>query len=136
MKQNKEDKIEVSFTLYISGRNSADVCPIKPDNSPHLKFLMDSLQDTLYIEEDLATSFVEVSSMNELLIALDCFTKKDVTLSISSMVKHGSFSATACLDDVTHAWTRTSINNEVSVSQGIQQIVAICQAMSKTQQGL
>ena len=122
------------FTLCVHGHDHCQVSPIKRDESPHLKFLMDALDQSLYIDEDLASAAVEIKSIEQLQIALEYYAGKSVQLQLTAEVTDGNHETMAILSHKPNATSRVNMREKISIEQATKQIIAICQSITNKQQ--
>lgn len=123
--------MKASFTLIVHGHDHCQVSPIKRDESPHLKFLMDALDESLYIDEDLASAAAEIKSIEQLQIALEYYAGKSVQLQLTAEVADGNHETMAILSHKPKGTSRVNMQEKISIDQATKQIIAICNAISK-----
>ena len=105
--------------------------PIKRDESPRLKFLMDQLDHTFYMDEDSAAASVLIESIEQLQIALEYYAGKTVQITLSAEIIDGNYSTLALLSHKANGRTKTNIKEKITLKQGADQIIAICNALTK-----
>ena len=121
-----------TFQLTITGYHT-DVCPLKHDENPKLKFLMERIDNTFDIgdEDSEAMACAQIDDMDQLMLAIEYYRGKRVKLSITCEATQGgtTFSSTLAWHGATAHSLETC--DKLTPSEASAKIIAICRAMEK-----